>query len=359
MAKATDMSPTSITRIVGELLSFGLLVETAQTHKGLGRKATMLEIDRDAVFSVGIDIDVDALQTCLIDLDNRPRSFLDRKLGGRLLTPSEAVEIAYTMYIEMLATTGIPEDKVRALGVNVGGTVDRFNGKVVVSPQLHWRNVEIGKLMEARFGLPARVENDVKSAVYEEYVRYPAFRAESVAYLTIGQGIGAAVMYNGALLRGASNAAGEIGHITVQPDGDLCDCGRRGCLYTCLSEKALLKKIRNLHRPSTTIERWCRARQEGETWAVELAEEVAGYVAMALNHIICSYDPEIVIVGGRLLYAMPELLDFALGSKGFIYEELRSDVRVMHSQSKYQDAVIGAAIMAKTHFLGKLLNEKL
>lgn len=358
LAKITAMSPTSITRIVSELTAFGLLVEAPGSNVGVGRKATMIDIDRDAFFCVGLDVDVDSLQTCLLDLDNKPRAYLDRKLRGRRPTPEDLVETAHDMYLNMLSTVGFGPEKVRAVGVSVGGMVDLEQGAVVISPQMHWKNVPLKRIVESRFGLPTSLENDVKAAVYEEYARHQECRAENVAYLTIGSGIGAALMYNGKLLRGGNNAAGEIGHITVQPGGELCDCGRRGCLYTCLSERALIRRIRRLSAPTAGIDRWAKSFGEGEPWAIGLADEVGGYIAMALNHILCSYDPEIIIVGGKLMYNLPELLGVALAQKGYIYDALRTGARIVQSFSKKQDSVIGAAIMAKAAYLDDLLNEK-
>lgn len=359
LAKITAMSPTSITRIVGELMDFGLLVEMPTTHVGVGRKATMLELNRDAFFTVGVDVDVDSVQTCLLDVDNRPRSFLERKMKGKQPSAAAIAEMSHGMYLEMLATTGVEAERVKAVGVSVSGVVDREKGMVVMSPQLHWRNEVLRAAWEERFGLPASFENDVKAAVYEEYVRHKECRADTVAYLTIGSGIGSALMYNGQVLRGGNNAAGEVGHITVRhDDGDMCDCGRRGCLYSCLSEKALLKRIRQLSDRPPSIERWVREYREGAEWALRMTDEAAGYLATAINHTLCSYDPAITIVGGKLLYAMPELLELALDRKGYIYEALQSHVRIIPSITQKQDSVIGAAIIAKTAYLEQLLHER-
>ena len=355
LAKTAAMSPTSITRIVGELSAFGLLVEEPATQVVVGRKATMLDINREAFFSFGIDMDVDAVRTCILDLDNQPRLVMEKKLGQSGVPPRDVVETAHEMYLETLKKTGIAREKVKAVGVSVAGTVDHVNGVVKVSPQLHWKNLKLRNLFEDRFGMPTIFENDVKAAIFEEFTRHQECRVGNIAYLTIGSGIGAALMYGGHLLRGGSNAAGEIGHITVQPGGELCDCGRHGCLYTCLSEAFLLKKIRRLSTPKADIKSWVQAQRDGEAWATGVTNEVAGYIAMALNQVLCSYDPQIVIVGGRLIYSHPELLELALDKKGFIYEAIRSDVRIMHSLSSNQDAVIGAAILAKTTYLDRLL----
>lgn len=357
LAKTAAMSPTSITRIVAELLAFGLLVESPTTQIGVGRKATMLDINRDALFSFGFDIDVEMLQACLLDLDNQPRVILDRKLPEKGMAPEAVVAIALEMYHEILASANIAADKVKAVGVSVAGTVDHVRGIVKISPQLHWKNVELRGLVEAGFGIPAVFENDVKAAIVEEHVRHPECRVGNIAYLTIGSGIGAALMFGGRLLRGGNNAAGEIGHITVQPGGEPCDCGRHGCLYTCLSETFLLKKIRRLSAlPSADFGDWITAQRDGEAWAVGLSNEVAGHIAMALNQILCSYDPQIVLVGGRLVESQPELLDLALEKKGFIYEAIRSDAHIFRSLSSPHDSVIGVAIMAKAMYIETLLH---
>lgn len=357
LARITDMSPTSIARIIGELLSFGLLRETPTTHVGVGRKATMLDIDADAVFSVGLDIDVDALRICLLDLENKPRAFHEKKLRPGRRTPGEMVEKAHAMHREILAASGVAAGRVQAVGVSVGGTVDNENGVVTASPQLHWRGVPLRRLVAERFRLPVVVENDAKASVYEGYVRHEEYRANNLAYLTIGFGLGSGVIHDGKLLRGGNNAAGEIGHITVDPKGELCDCGRRGCLYTCLSEGALLKKIRRAHAAAADIDHWARAKRQGEKWAVRLAAEVGGHVAIALNHLLCCYDPEIVVAGGRLFQSFPELLDMALATRGIIYEALRPAAQVMHSLSPCRDAAVGAALLAKAFFLEQLIYE--
>ncbi len=359
LAKITEMSPTSITRIVGELIAFGLLVEAPDTRAGVGRKGTLLDVNADALFSVGIDIDVHTLTMCLLDLDNQPRVVLEREHTEEFRNPQIAIGMAHAMFEEMLAASGVPRDKVKAVGVSVGGTVNPGRGIVTVSPQLHWKNVDLLGAVEEAFGVPAVLENDVKAAIYEEYVRHQECRAGSVAYLTIHSGIGAALMHEGKVLRGGNNAAGEIGHTTVHPSGELCDCGRYGCLYTCLSESYLLAKVRRLSHPDATINDWVAAQRAHETWATGLASETAGYIAMAINQLLCSYDPQVIIVGGKLIYANPELLELALNKKGLIYEELGSDTRIIHSLTGWQDAIIGVAILAKAHYLNNLLHENL
>ncbi|MCD8351190.1 MAG: ROK family protein [Planctomycetaceae bacterium] len=360
LAKITEMSPTSITRIVGELMDFGLLREEAATNHGLGRKATMLDVDQDAFYTLGIAVDAGFIQTCLLDLDNRPRSVLECATRGRPHSPSGLLDRARVMYRDMLTATGLDESRVKAGGISVVGMVDREKGEVVVSRPLTWPRVPLQNMAETVFGIPFTLENDVKAAVYEEYLRHEECRLANVAYLAIGSGVGSALMYNGAVLRGVNNVAGAIGHITVQPDGERCDCGRRGCFSTYLTEKAVLARIRSLTgQPAAGMEKWHAARRRGERWAAELGEELGRHVAYALNHIICSYDPQMIILGGKLFQANPDLLDLALSHKDIIHDELRSGVRILHSLSGGQESVIGAALRARSYHLEKLLRENL
>jgi Transcriptional regulator/sugar kinase len=359
LAKTTSMSPTSITRIVSELIAFGLLVESPSTDTNVGRKAVLLDIDPDAVFTVGVEIDVHSITTCLLDLDNQVRIIREQKHEIDYPPPEKAVQTALAMYKDMLAMSGIASEKVKAAGVAIGGTVDHINGRIKVSPQLHWQNVRLQQLIEEAFEVPTVVENDVKAAIIEEYVRHRECRTPNIAYLTIGSGVGAAVMHHGRLLTGHNNAAGEVGHITVQPNGELCDCGRYGCLYTRLSEKNLRKRIGRLSGGTDDYASWTEAQSAGEAWAIGLANEISGYIAMALNQLLCSYDPETIIVGGRLIHANPGLLTAALDKQGLIYEALRSDAHIIPSKQPDQDALAGAAILARNVFLKKLLHETL
>ncbi len=357
LAKTTQMSPTSITRIVSELLAFGLLVESPSTDTNVGRKAVLLDIDKDAVFTVGVEIDVHSITTCLLDLNDQPRIVREQKHEIDYPPPEKAVHTALAMYREMLSVTGVSRERVKAVGVAIGGTVDQAAGRIKVSPQLHWQNVRLRQLFEEAFQLPVVVENDVKAAIVEEYVRHHECRVANLAYLTIGSGIGAAIMHDGKLLRGHNNAAGEVGHVTVQPNGELCDCGRYGCLYTCLSEKNLRKRIGRLSGGANDYASWAAAQQTGEAWAIGLANEISGYIAMALNQLLCSYDPATIIVGGRLIHGNPGLLSAALDKQGLIYEALRSDAHIIPSRQPAQDALIGAAILARNVFLEKLLHD--
>ncbi|MCC8181338.1 MAG: ROK family transcriptional regulator [Planctomycetes bacterium] len=359
LAKITGMSPTSITRIVGDLLAFGLLTEVPSVQNGVGRKAVMLDVERDAVLTLGIDLDVDSIKLCLLDLHNQIRAKNELRHDNSLRSPTAILARARTAFAKMLAESGIPAETVRAVGISVGGTVDHKRGVVTVSPQLHWENVQLGRMAGEMFGLTTVVENDVKAAIIEEFSKFPQCRAEDVAYLNIGSGIGAALMHDGNLLRGSSNAAGEIGHITVQPNGDLCDCGRYGCLYTCLSESTIIEKLRRFHGESACIPDWVAAYESGETWAAGLAGDIANYIAMALNQLLCCYDPEVVIAGGRLLHCFPALLDLALGKKGLIYEVLSSDARIFTTFSPGLDAMAGAAIIARRAYLDALLQKSL
>ncbi len=360
LAKFTEMSHTGITRIVGELMDLGLLEEQTATHRNLGRKAAMLNVVRDAFLTLGIEIDLGFLQVCLVDLDNTPRAFLHRTLKGRALPPEKLVSVIGEMYQEMLSITGIARDRVAAAGIGIPGVIDRERGEVAVSRPLRWPRVPLRDIARAELGLPVTLENDVKSALYEEFTRHDACRLSNVAYLSIGSGVGSAVMCGGEILRGVNNVAGAIGHVIVNPAGERCDCGRRGCFSTLLAEKAVLDRIRSLTgHPAAGMEKLFRDHRLGKAWALDLGVELGRSIAFAVNHVLCSYDPQMIIAGGRLFSSLPELLDLALGHKDVIHDELRAGVSIIHSLSGGRDVVMGAALHARAEYLRKLLAENI
>jgi len=357
LAKMTKMSPTSISRLLVKLIELNLIDERPEPQTAIGRRATLIDIKSDAFFSIGIHVEVDVVQLCLLDMENIPRSLLERKIRGKQMKQQDFAEKAYAVYEEMLATTGILDEQVKVIGVSIAGIVDELNGITISSPQMHWKNVPTRDVVAQKFGKPTFLENDVKASVLEEYTRYDDFKVKSLAYLTLSVGIGSACMFNGKVLHGANSTAGEIEHVTMNPEGQPCSCGRRGCLYTLLSEKSLLQRIHKHSKSSNTIEKWIVARREGKAWAITVAKEFSTFLAMAINLLMRVYDPNIIIVGGTLISRQPEILEMAIEQENIIQEPLRSNIKVVLARSSGHESVIGAAIIAKNKYLTSLIND--
>ena len=121
-------------------------------------------------------------------------------------------------------------EDIDAVGISCIGNIDYKTGTVFFAPQFQWKDVELGQMAREKFQKPVYVDNDMKSSLIGLAHRRKDIRHEDVTYLSIGTGVGSAIMYGGSIVRGSDNAAGEVGHIILESSGRLCDCGSTGCV---------------------------------------------------------------------------------------------------------------------------------
>ncbi len=294
LARETGMSATSMTRICSELISTGLIREGAVSGKRVGRRAMLLEVCPRACFCFCINIDVCTTQLTIFDM------LLDRVAYREICTEAtssyeEIIDEIATIIPQMAKDADVPMESILAVGISTVGSV--HEGVMQYVAQFNWSNVPAQEYAQKKFGLPVMVENDCKAALIgEQRVRYGINCPANIVYIGLGKrGVGAAAMVNGQLLRGSTNAAGELGHITVQVDGMLCDCGRRGCLQTFLAEQFLLRRAAEIDLPVNSMQEMMDALANGDPRAVELFQQMNQYIGVAINIIACAYNPDVIL----------------------------------------------------------------
>jgi len=226
--------------------------------------------------------------------------------------------------LERAAAAGLA---VRRIGVGCAGPVDRRRGLILNPPNLPgWERVALVERIQGDLGLPVTLENDANAAALGEY-RYGAGRgAGSLVYYTISTGIGGGIVLDGRLWHGLADAAGEVGHVTVRPDGPLCGCGNRGCLEAVASGPSLVRRAREALRagrpsrlggmPSFTAVELVEAARGGDGLAREIWDEAVGCLGLGIAAVITTLAPERIVVGGGVSRAGE-----------FLFEPLRQAVR--------------------------------
>jgi glucokinase len=209
---------------------------------------------------------------------------------------------------------------VRRIGVGCAGPVDLKAGLVLQPPNLPgWTRVPLRERLERAFGLPIVLENDANAAALGE-LRYGAGRgARSIVYLTVSTGIGGGIILDGRIWHGVKDAAGEIGHITVDPDGDRCGCGNRGCLEAISSGTSIARRAREMmasRRPSElarvaapTAADVVRCAREGDPLASEVWDRAVRYLGIGVAAVITTLAPERIVIGGGVSRAGDALFE--------------------------------------------------
>jgi len=239
-------------------------------------------------------------------------------------------------------------DGLRLVGAGVvtPGTVDD-TGTVAYASNLGWRNVPLARLLTERLGLPVSVGHDVRAAGLAEQLLGGASGERDFVYIAIGTGVAAALFSGGAVLPGAQRAAGEVGHVPVHPDGELCTCGQRGCLEVYMSGAGLsrryLARTGRERSAKQIIARIGHDPDAAEVWGLGVRT-----LALGLATLTLTVDPSAIVLGGGISRAGQALL-------GPVRSELdrqlawRSAPRLVTTALGTEAGRIGAAILAFRH----------
>ncbi|MCP2635076.1 ROK family protein [Microbacterium sp. HD4P20] len=244
-----------------------------------------------------VGLDVGGTKTDAVALDD------SGTIVGRVRLPTGWGPDAVTRTIldavgAVAADVGADLGDVRSVGIGIPGQVEPGSGRVVHAVNLGVERLDVTAALAPRLGVPVRLENDVKAAALGAYALHAADgRApDSMAYLNLGTGIAAGIVSRGLLWRGARGAAGEVGHISVDPNGPLCRCGQRGCIEALAGGGAIAERW--ARRGALPLRDVFDAADAGDASARQLRAGLARGVAAAIRVLILTADVDIVVLGG-------------------------------------------------------------
>lgn len=240
------------------------------------------------------------------------------KAGG---DSSENVEeVIINVVKELINTSGIKKSDIHAIAAGAPGVIDQEKGIVLFSPNLPWKNYNIRKPIEDEFGCPFHIGNDVNVGVLGEYKFGAAKGYKNVVGLFVGTGMGGGLILNGDLYTGNKFKAAEYGHMILDPEGPLCNCGQRGCLEAFSSKQGMSSYIRqqvSRGRKSSMAEfvtdgvfkskALKNALSEGDTVAREAVNRACHYLAIASGNLVNTFSPDVVVYGGGVIEAVGDI----------------------------------------------------
>lgn len=218
---------------------------------------------------------------------------------------------------KVLRKAGVTIQELIGIGVGVPGTVDSAQAVIEHAPNLQWRRVPLRQLLEQKYQMPVLMDNDANAAAWGE-CWWGAARGEGdLLMVTLGTGIGSGLVLNGAIYRGAHGSAAEMGHMVINPSGEQCGCGARGCLETVASGPALVRAVRSaiaagepsslIQAPELGVNVIFQAVDQGDSLAIQLVDRATRYLALALANVVNLLDPAMVVIGGGVAHAGPAL----------------------------------------------------
>jgi len=353
LTKITKMSPTSVGRIVGELCEQGLIKETELISAGVGRKAMMLDIVADAIYAIGVDIGKKELKFGVMDFSGQLRHLRQLDYPGFGSSASDTAARICAIIREIAETHGFDLSRVVGIGIGVPGVIDHERGIVQYSSTLDWRNVPLAQLIEERLQIPTTLDNDLKAKILAEHLYGSAQNATKTALIEIGSGIGSSLIIDGDVFRGGTNGAGELGHMTLIPNGNLCECGKRGCLQTYIDESSLLFEANRI-KETPTLEQLFQAARDQEEWAKEILHRTSHYIGISINNLVCLYNPDRIILSGALVEGYSEMVPMIEAQCAeVVWGPFRETLKVTTAELKGQSIVTGAAHIALQRYMKK------
>lgn len=351
LSKITNMSPTSVSRIVTELIELGLIKETELASGKIGRKALLLDTVSSSVYVICVQADQDILRIGIVDFDgtiiNETTHFCDAP-GMSWTAFSNKICDEVSNIIEI---TDIDKSKIIGVGIGIPGLVDTANGIVLSSPQLKWVNIQLADYIQNKLGYPTMIDNIIKAKALAENTYGAARDAKRVAFVHFGTGVGSALILNNEIYRGVTNSAGEIGHTTINPNGKLCDCGRRGCLQTYITERAILQEARAVKDISNVNEIF-EAYTKGEDWAIIILDQLHTYISIAICNVICMYNPDTVIFSGKMT-EQPAKTEYIIKDNvdRLIWAQFKGSYEIKRSVLGENGGLLGMAVLLINKYL--------
>jgi glucokinase-like ROK family protein len=322
LAARTGLNRSTVSIIVTSLIEEGLIQETDLQSSKVGRPGMLLELNPKGGFAIGIELGVDFISIILTDFIARVQ-WREQVCSDPNEDQITILDCAATLTQHAL-DYGLSQG-LRPLGIGMGvpGLVDLRQGKLIFAPNLHWNNVPLRLIWSQRFNLPIFVENEANAAALGEYYFGAAQGVDSFIYLSAGIGLGAGIVLDGKLFRGSNGYASEVGHMTVDPNGELCACGKRGCWETQVGPRAVLRRVRKTLEsgvPSAlcdlvegdleriSFESVVQAAGQGDSVALRALHEVGERLGIGVANLVNVFNPELIVLGGALNLASTILL---------------------------------------------------
>ncbi|WP_213806405.1 ROK family protein [Granulicella sp. dw_53] len=296
LSRLSGLQPSTISSIVEQLLNEKWITEGAAARRPRGRRPTLLALNAAMVIVVA-DIRPSQAIIAVVDLNGR---FLSRETLPLAKEPERGVENIIVGMKRMIAQH--PDKSFEGIGISLPGRVDPVTQRLILAPNLPWSLYDMKKAIERKIPLQVEMDNAANACLLSELWFGRMDGVRNAVLVTISEGVGSAIMANGQLVTGKSGLAGEFGHISMNPSGPLCGCGRYGCWEVYASSSAAIGYYAELcpKSPRPSIMELLNLAEDGDSDAIQALNRQASYIGQGLRIITSALSPEVILLTGGL-----------------------------------------------------------
>ena len=345
ISKEIGVSIPTVSSNINELMAEGLVEEAGVAGSTGGRKPIIVRFLPNSKFSFGVEFKLNNVRIILINLDSDIKFDISFEVVN-FKNIDDIIEKIYEIINNILGEMKISFKDILGIGFSLPGTVNEQSLVLEIAPNIGLKNVDFNRFLNV-LKFPIYIENEANSAALGELNIGIAKKMRNLVYLSINEGIGAGVVIQDHLYKGKNKRAGELGHMTVVPNGKLCNCGRKGCLEQYTSKKSLIEHYNSKSpKPIETLEEFFSRVKQKETLAISELERYIGFLAIGIQNIVLILDPHYVVLGGEISdfseYYLKDLKDKVFVQNSF-YDE--TNLKIFASKLKKDSSILGAALL--------------
>ena len=359
------LSTPKIISLLYELKNEGMVEELGQGLSSGGRRPNLYGNKEDAFYIVSISINIYKTSVSIFNAKNQ--MMVDERILPLTISHGTSIIDPIVAFTEnIICQSHIPREKFLGIGIEMPGLVDSLTG---INKTYMKSGLPLGELFRQKFAMDVLIENDAKTRAFAE-LRFGAAHAKSnVLAINIDWGIGLGIIVNGKLYKGRDGFAGEFGHLPMVDEGILCRCGKRGCLETIASGTAvarmaieemkagrssLLGQLVEQDLEKIEICKVVQAALMGDQYSISILANVGHWLGKGLAYLIQIFNPELIILGGRLSEAHQFILPpIQQAIQIFCIPELGNDIQIKVTELGSQAGIQGVAALLLEHVLDK------
>jgi predicted NBD/HSP70 family sugar kinase len=358
IARINKLSQAAVTGITTELIHEKLIFEKkVGTSSASGRKPILLALNPNAPPVIGVKLANDLITVAITNIDTEVIDTTLVPVPQKAKTAEQVADLISETIYNRLKKNNINPESVLGMGLGMAGMIDTQKGLCLFSPFLGWQNVPFRALLEERLHIPTYIENNVKTLTMAEKWFGSGKGVDHFLLITIGKGVGMCMVFNGNIFRGARGYGGEFGHITIDPKGRRCDCGKKGCLETFIADKYLLAQTKKIIKQT---EKWPddKLRELDIETVTQMAIkehkklvpifEVAGdYLGRGITTLINILEPELILITGEGVRAKDLLLKpMKEAIEKYSFNNMAEHIKILVEHRSEVDWAKGAASLA-------------
>jgi len=369
IARVTSLTRTTVSDIVADLITEGLVNEIGMGSSLGGKNPILLSLVDDSRALIGLDLARDKFSGAIVNLRGEICQMIEHEIKG--FDGNAALVSVYEIVDELVHTSNKP---LVGIGIGTPGIVNANDGIVVNAVNLDWKELPLARLIQERYHLPVSVINDSQAAAMGEYTFGKGHQTEgSLIVINVRYGVGAGIIIHGQLFHGDGGGAGEIGHVVVVREGGLpCRCGNHGCLETVASTQAVIQRTQTLigHTKSSslagepkkiTLDLIEQAFMAGDPLARQVILEAGGYMGMAISNMVGVLNiHKVVLAGDMTRFGKPWLDAIQDTMRQTTLARLADDTQIEFGQMGRNGIILGAsALILKNYSLLFTVNQHL